>query len=120
MKIFYRTYNYVSRPIKIKILQLSMRFFAILVVIILAPKGYAFDIGRSIRQWDHYNNRCRGGSGSAAEIQQDCVNRTKVSNELGNNGLCSGKYNLYQFDDWNARILVREKWIPCVYKSLVE
>jgi len=97
-----------------------MRFFAILVVIILAPKAYAFDIGNSIRQYNHYNNRCRGGTGSAAEIQQDCVNRTKISNELENNGLCSGKYNLSQFDDWNARILVREKWIPCLYKSLVE
>ncbi len=97
-----------------------MHFFAILDFIMLGPKAYAFDIGSSIRQYNHYNNLCRGGTGSATQIQQDCVNRHKISIELENNGLCAGKYNLNQFDDWNARILVREKWIPCVYKSLVD
>jgi uncharacterized protein len=76
------------------------------------------DITTLIRAWNRANSDCRGSTDPAI-VERSCDDRSQLSVRLERLGLCSGKYNL-PFEDWDARILVRDRWIPCIYSNLVE
>ena len=69
-----------------------------------------------IRQWTQANGTCRG-SNDAAKIEKYCRLRENLGKQLRNIGLCQGNY-LFDTPEFEMATILREKWIPCIYKDL--
>ena len=77
------------------------------------------DISVEVNYWKQLNTNCRGSIDPIIALRA-CNQRKIQTKKLKSLGLCLGKYNLSRFKNWNADTLVREKWIPCIYKNLTE
>jgi hypothetical protein len=71
-----------------------------------------------IADWNDANNTCRGST-DATEVAEGCLARDLAAIKLHDIGLCEGNYLL---NDPNFAIatILREHWVPCVYKELQE
>ncbi len=69
-----------------------------------------------IDAWNQANGICRG-SNDAAKIDRYCHLRDQLDQDLQRIGLCAGNY-LFDYPDFEMATILREKWIPCIYKDL--
>ena len=76
------------------------------------------DINSLAWMWSASNSDCRGYSSEFA-INTFCNLRSYTGSFLEERGLCLGLYNL-PFNEWEAQIAVRNRWVPCIYEDLVQ
>ena len=76
------------------------------------------DINSLAWMWSASNSDCRGYSSEFA-ISTFCNLRSFIGSFLEERGLCLGLYNL-PFNEWEAQIAVRNRWVPCIYEDLVQ
>lgn len=81
-----------------------------------APSSQVQKMNRLISDWDKVNTDCRG-SYDRAIIDKACTLREIVSMQLEDMGLCQGAY-LLDDPDFGMATLLREHWVPCLYKEL--
>jgi len=87
----------------------------------VGPLGQSFasyGIRQLIESWGRANGECRGND--PAMVEAACRLRDQVlALALSAHDLCLGVYSL-PFDDFQAMVLVRNHWLPCVYDDLTE
>ncbi|MCC0075340.1 MAG: hypothetical protein H6898_01980 [Rhodobacter sp.] len=87
----------------------------------VGPLGQSFSgygIRSLIEAWGRANGECRGTD--PAMVEAACRLRDRVlAPALSAHDLCLGVYSL-PFNDFQAMILVRNHWLPCVYNELTE
>lgn len=80
--------------------------------------AYADQISGLIVSWQDENNLCRGSTDPNV-VEKSCERRDQIASELRDAGLCMGKY-LLDSPDPNIGFLLRERWVPCLYRDLTD
>ena len=104
-----------------------MQIYSIATFKVMAKMAYGpadldyfsdLDINSLAWMWSASNSDCRGYSSEFA-INTFCNLRSYTGSFLEERGLCLGLYNL-PFNEWEAQIAVRNRWVPCIYEDLVQ